>query len=350
MIKNSEKTKKYKIMMFLIITSFIFIPLFSSCTPLNYTQETEAAVEKGIDVNVTIEEGMNLTQIAELLENAGVIEDAFVFRLYVQQKGKEKNLLPGDYVLITGADYEEILETITTGEKPVVYRFTIPEGFIIKQVKERILEKVPFIEQSELESALNIDNYRQYEFLKDKETLEGFLFPKTYDVSVEYSANNIIEMMLAQFQLETRSLDWSFADENDLSEYDVLIIASLIEREAYIPEERELISSVIYNRLKMDMPLQIDATVRYALEKWEDIVTYEDLEVESPYNTYKYAGITPTPICNPGLSAIEAALNPADTDYLYYLVIDENTHEHKFSNTFEEHENARNETNTTGSY
>ena len=100
--------------------------------------------------------------------------------------------------------------------------------------------------------------------------------------------------------------------------------------------------------MAIDMPLQVDATVRYALDKWDGIVTYDDLEVDSPYNTYKYAGLPPTPICNPGLAAIEAALSPADVDYLYYVVIDENTHEHKFSNTLEEHEDAKNEAVTTG--
>jgi UPF0755 protein len=190
---------------------------------------------------------------------------------------------------------------------------------------------------------MDINNFSGYEFIKDKENLEGFLFPKTYDVILEYNAVNILEMMIAQYQVETNSLDWSYADNNNFEYYDILKIASLIEREAYIPEERPLILAVIYNRLKAGMPLQIDATVRYALDKWDGIVTYDDLEVDSPYNTYKYAGLTPTPICNPGLAAIKAALEPADVDYLYYVVVNEETHEHKFSNTFEEHVNATNQ-------
>jgi UPF0755 protein len=110
-----------------------------------------------------------------------------------------------------------------------------------------------------------------------------------------------------------------------------LIIASMIEREAYVPEERPLISAVIHNRLKINMLLQIDATVRYALNKWDDIVTFKDLEVDSPYNTYKYTGLTPTPICSPGLASIEAAINPASAEYLYYEVNDEVKHTHSFS-------------------
>jgi UPF0755 protein len=294
-------------------------------------------------VVVEIPEGSNLTQIANLLEEKGVIDDAFTFRLYVQQQGKEKNLLPGSYKLLTVSEYADVLSTITTGEKQVIYKLVIPEGFTVNQVKERIIKDIPFVEQQELDKAMDINNFSGYEFIKDKENLEGFLFPKTYDVILEYNAVNILEMMIAQYQVETNSLDWSYADNNNFEYYDILKIASLIEREAYIPEERPLISAVIYNRLKAGMPLQIDATVRYALDKWDGIVTYDDLEVDSPYNTYKYAGLTPTPICNPGLAAIKAALEPADVDYLYYVVVNEETHEHKFSNTFEEHVNATNQ-------
>jgi UPF0755 protein len=150
-------------------------------------------------------------------------------------------------------------------------------------------------------------------------------------------------MLLTQFQFETQSLDWENAAKSNISKYDIIKIASLIEREAYIPEERELISAVIHNRLEMDWPLQIDATIRYALNKWDGIVTYDDLEIDSPYNTYKFTGLPPTPICNPGLECIKAALNPADAGYLFYVVIDENTHEHKFSTTLEEHEKAKNQ-------
>ena len=148
---------------------------------------------------------------------------------------------------------------------------------------------------------------------------------------------------MTQYQLETQPLDWSFATENNFSNYDILKVASLIEREAYIPEERPLIAAVIYNRLKINMLLQIDASVRYALDKWDGIVTYGDLKIDSPYNTYKYAGLTPTPICNPGLAAIKAALAPANVDYLYYVVVNEKTHQHKFSKTFEEQANATNQ-------
>jgi UPF0755 protein len=327
----------------------VLIILFASvsCGLLKPTVSTETAkpaIAKGVEVEVQIKQGANLTQIAEMLAEKGIIDDAFVFRLYVQEQGKEKNLLPGTYRLITGDEYKNILTVITAGEKQVIYKLTIPEGFTLNQVKERIIADIPFVEMQELESALDINTYKNsYEFLSDKTTLEGFLFPKTYDITVEYTAQNIIEMLITQYQLETQPLDWSYATDNNFSNYDILKIASLIEREAYIPDERPLISAVIYNRLKIDMLLQIDATVRYALDKWDGIVTYDDLEVDSPYNTYKYTGLTPTPICNPGLAAIKAALAPAAVDYLFYVVVDEETHQHEFSKTFQEHVNATNQ-------
>jgi UPF0755 protein len=327
----------------------VLIIIFASvsCGLLNPAVSTETAkpaIAKGSEVEVEIKQGANLTQIAEMLAEKGIVDDAFVFRLYVQEQGKEKNLLPGTYLLITGDEYKNILNVITAGEKQVIYKLTIPEGFTLNQIKERIIADIPFVESQELEIALDINTYKNsYEFLSDKTTLEGFLFPKTYDITVQYTAKNIIEMLITQYQLETQPLDWSYAADNNFSNYDILKIASLIEREAYIPDERPLISAVIYNRLKIDMLLQIDATVRYALDKWEGIVTYDDLEVDSPYNTYKYTGLTPTPICNPGLAAIKAALAPAVVDYLFYVVVDEKTHQHEFSKTFQEHVNATNQ-------
>ena len=346
-MKNFNNKIKSPALMPALCAVLIILFFSVSCgilTPAASTGTAKPAIAKGIEVEVQISQGANLTQIAEMLAEKGVIDDAFIFRLYVQQQGKEKNLLPGTYKLITGDEYKNILDIITAGEKQVIYKLAIPEGFTLNQIKERVIADIPFIEMPELESALDISNYKDsYEFLNDKVSLEGFLFPKTYDVTVKYTAQNVVEMLMTQYQLETQPLDWSFATENNFSNYDILKVASLIEREAYIPEERPLIAAVIYNRLKINMLLQIDASVRYALDKWDGIVTYGDLKIDSPYNTYKYAGLTPTPICNPGLAAIKAALAPANVDYLYYVVVNEKTHQHKFSKTFEEQANATNQ-------
>lgn len=300
-----------------------------SCSSLQAPKE-EQTLEKGIEVEVEIKEGMSLTQIADLLAGKGIVDDGFFFKLYVQQEGKEKNLLPGKYKLLTGSEYKEVLSSITSGTPEVTYKITIPEGFTVSQTLDRIAQEIPFLKRADLDKAVDISNYN-YEFLKDVTSLEGFLFPKTYEVTVNYTAQNIIEMLLTQYQLETGKLDYSPAANNNFTPYDILIIASMIEREAYAPEERPLISAVIHNRLKINMILQIDATVRYALNKWDGIVTFDDLKVDSPYNTYLYAGLMPTPICSPGLASIEAAINPANVDFLYYKVNDEIKHTHSFS-------------------
>ena len=286
---------------------------------------------------------MTLKEIADLLEEKGIINNAFLFRLFVEQRGKEKSLIPGIYILETNSEYEKVLDKITAGPPPVTYKFIIPEGYTVKQIVDRVAQEIPFIDNIDMEEAVDISNY-SYDYLVDSSSLEGFLFPKTYEITIDYSARDIVEMMLAQYQFETGSLDYSFA-ENNFTSYDILIIASMIEEETYVPEERPKISAVIYNRLKIPMLLQIDATVRYALNKRDGDLTLEDLEVDSPYNTYMYAGLPPTPICNPGLASIEAALNPADVDYLYYVVDDPERHTHHFSTDYEEHTGVQNNTN-----
>lgn len=316
---------------------FAMIIFLSSCSEIVPSQgQSQEMVEKK-EVEIEILEGMTLTDIAELLEEEDIIDSAFTFRLFVQQEGKEKNLLPGKYRIMTGSEYDEVLEKITTAAQIETYKIVIPEGFTVKQIVERVVESAPFISIADMQQAVDISTY-SYPFLEGVGSLEGFLFPKTYEITVDFDAKTIVEMMLSQYQLETGSLDYSFPEENGYSNYDVLKIASLIEREAYIPEERGLISAVIYNRLERGMTLGIDATIRYGLEKWDEPLTVSDLETDSPYNTRIYSGLTPTPICNPGLAAIEAALKPADEEYLYFVVIDEETHEHGFSYTLEEHE------------
>lgn len=350
MIRNKTRNNKKQIFFLLIIANCLIILMSFNLISCNLftIPKKDLNVEKGKEVEVEIKEGSTLNQIAQLLEEKGIVDNGLVFKLYVQQKGLEKNLLPGKYVFLTGSDYDTVLKTITTKKNIAVYKIVFPEGFTVQQIKQRILNQLPFIEENDLDEALNINNYKEvYSFLNvETDSLEGFLFPKTYEVTIDYSAKNIIEMMLTQFQFETQQLSWENVKQNgldNLTNYDIIKIASLIEREAYLPEERELISAVIYNRLKIGMSLQIDATIRYALNKWDGIVTYDDLEIDSPYNTYKNLGLPPTPICNPGIASIKAALNPANVDYLYYVVIDEQTHKHKFSNTLEEHEKAKNQ-------
>jgi len=165
--------------------------------------------------------------------------------------------------------------------------------------------------------------------------VEGFLFPKTYELPPDADADAVVQRLLQQFEEDAGGLEWSRADRLGLTPYEVVIVASLIEREARVEEDRRKIASVIYNRMKKGMRLQIDATVQYALPKHKPRLTYEDYEYESPYNTYLNDGLPPTPIASPGLASLEAALRPAKTKFLFYIAVDEEGH-HRFTETYDE--------------
>jgi UPF0755 protein len=329
---------KNRIKIIYLFIPVVFILVFTSCIFEVPEAEEEEVIPAGQQVKVVIEQGVNLTQIAEILEEAGVVDNALLFRLFVQQKEKEKSLAPGEYNMVTGSEYEEVLEMLTVGPPIVTYTVSIPEGFTVVDIIERYSSELSFIAKTDMEAAAHVENYN-YEYLNGLETLEGFLFPKTYELLADYGATEIIEMMLAQYQFETGDLDYSLVDQNGFTRYDILKIASMIEREAYIPEERELISAVIHNRLDIGMPLGIDATLTYFLQKWDEPLTESDLETDTLYNTRIYAGLPPSPICNPGLASIMAALAPADVDYLYFVVTNSETHEHSFTNDYDEHIN-----------
>jgi UPF0755 protein len=329
--------KNIKIFFTIVITILILSTafFFTSCLDNEAVTEKEE-IAPGVNVEITVKEGMTLQQIAELLESAGIVDSAFMFRLFVQQRGKEKNLAPGKYEMVTGSEYDEVLQKLIVGPPEIVYNVTVPEGFTVREVLKKYSLEVPFLDIGDLEKASEVNNY-DYDFLSGCPGLEGFLFPKTYEVLLDYDAGGVIEMMLAQYQFETGDLDYRMMEEKGFSRYDILKIASMIEREAYIPEERELISAVIHNRLNIYMPLGIDATLSYYLNKWEEPLTKSDLDTDTEYNTRLYKGLPPTPICNPGLDSIIAALNPADVDYLYFVVTDSETHRHSFTDDPNEH-------------
>lgn len=201
------------------------------------------------------------------------------------------------------------------------FRVTLPEGLTLKQTALKVGEATEGnISAGAFEAAAKGGRYN-YGFLAGaNDNLEGFLFPKTYDLTSRTSAHASVNILLKQFRIETENLEWSRTQSLGVSKYQVVIIASLIEKEAKVPEDRPLIASVIYNRLKRNMKLGIDATVEYALGQWKPVLTNSDLQVDSPYNTYKIDGLPPAPICNPGFESIRAALYPGTTDYLYYIL------------------------------
>jgi len=211
------------------------------------------------------------------------------------------------------------------------YKVVIPEGFTVNQTAERFEEATggritaaDFLAQAKAT--------HPYSFLKDsKNGSEGFLFPKTYEVTANTTAAQAVNMMLKQYSKETSGLDWSRAAALGITPYQAVIVASMIEREVKLPTERPVVASVIYNRLAKKMKLGICATVEYSLGHWKPVLTDADLKVDSPYNTYKIDGLPPGPICSPGFESIRAALYPDATNYLYYILTSPAEGKHSFT-------------------
>lgn len=308
-------------------------------------QDDGPKVEPGIEVNITIPEGAGGAEISEILREAGVISDTAAFFKEVRNQDAEASMKSGSYSFITGANVKEVVRQLVEGPNSTADSFTIPEGYNVNDVA-RIVEERLGIPADDFLARAKASNYvNDYPFLSEAvdDSLEGFLFPKTYDMGgKEKSADNVIRTMLNQYSTEVGSLDFDAARaalsekyDVDMSNYKILIMASVIEKEAYSGDDWVNVSSTFYNRLNQWMPLQSDATMGYVTG---GPVTPDDLEVESPYNTYLNYGLPPTPICNPSLKSIEAALHPADTKYLYFLIVEENGYSyHAFSETYEQH-------------
>ncbi len=276
-------------------------------------------------VTVVITEGESAAQIASKLHENGIITSAAIFRILSWLQGRQGEFKPGSYVFYSGMHYGEVFAMLEAGPNRQV-RVTIPEGLTVRQTAERLAQVLPFSAEDFIAAAASGDH--GVDFIPDANqgNLEGFLFPKTYDFQAGASAREAVQVLLRQFDAETAGLDWDRAEELGLSPYQVVIAASLIEREVVLPEERPLVAAVIFNRLRADMPLQIDATVQYALPEWKEVLTYDDLQTPSPYNTYLHKGLPPAPICNPGLASIQAVLAPAQADYLYYVATGDGGH------------------------
>lgn len=298
-------------------------------------------------VKVTIGEGMTATQIGELLQDEKVIKNALVFKLMVKKQGVESDFKPGEYELNTGMDYDEVIETLIAGPPIKIAKITLPEGWTAKQMASRISALTGINKDDYLTVVEQGLTSADYPFLTESNSptnsLEGYLYPQTYNVPEDMTAQEFVDMQLAEFQKANGSLNWDNAKTLGRTTYEVMVIASLIERETMVDNEKPIIASVINNRLKKNMLLQIDATIQYALPQQKERLTYDDLEIDSPYNTYKHAGLPPGPICNPSHSSIEAALNPAPTEYLYYVLAPDNSGRHVFTKTYNEFLNAKNQ-------
>ena len=296
-----------------------------------------ADVQPGQPVQIEIPQGAGTAEIAERLSEVGVVSNANRFRLEARRAGADGQLRAGIYDFETGMSYEQVIAELRSGP-PIVYStVTIPEGWVIEQVAERV-ERDAGIPAAEFEE-LARGGYEEFprEYLQEVPDglLEGYLFPKTYRVREGSSARDVIEMMLDQFEIELAEVDVAAAEARGFTLHELVTMASIIERETRVADERVYVSSVIHNRLEKGMRLEIDATIEYLLPGTRFRLTYEDLEIDSPYNTYRNAGLPPGPICSPGLASLKAAAAPADTEYIFYVLTDPDG-SHTFTETYEE--------------
>lgn len=301
-------------------------------------------VPAGRQVTVNIPEGSGASAVAQILQDAGIIGDQTAFLKEVQAQGAESSMKSGTYDLITGGNVRELVRTLVSGPNSSSSRVTVAEGLTLTRTAA-VVQDALGISSEEFLAQAKASNYAgDYPFLADAQddSLEGFLYPSTYDLGGgEVTADTVIRAMLDQYRANVLSLDLGSAKASiqdrygvSMSDYDILKLASIIEKEALNDDDRYKIASVMYNRMKADMALQSDATMGYVTGA---AVTADDLKTDSPYNTYLHKGLTPTPICAPSLASVQAALNPADTGYYYFWITDS---EHIFSESYEDHQSA----------
>ncbi len=338
-IKTNEHNKdnKIKAKKFLIILLILFICLWNIFFGMDKAKK---------DATVTINSGESIIDIAEALEDEKVISKKIKFISRVIISGNKSNLKFGTFEFKKGMKYGEIIDTLVNeGAKRTTFTLTIPEGYSVENVISK-LEKEGVGTRDEIREALKLDY--DFEFLKEIPKrneqyyyLEGFLFPSTYEFYSDATPEHIIKTMLSTFEKE-----YNKVRDNYDNLYDIITKASIIEREAKLDNERNTIAGVVENRLKSNMRLQLCATVLYVITNGEysiDKVTYKDLEVSSPYNTYQSDGLPPGPISNPGLKSIEAALNPETHNYLFYHTNEEKKDgSHIFTQTFQGHMDTMN--------
>jgi UPF0755 protein len=313
-----------------LLAAFLGVAYFCS----SLFQPISKSTEK---VSIEVPRHATARQIARVLAQKHLIRHAFAFLIMARVLGEGNNLRAGEYELQPNMTPAEIIDKIARGDA-VAQWFTIPEGYTVDQVAEALQKNNLAEKHRFLRLARSSPRRLGFDFDVPRSSLEGYLFPDSYKVKVGVGEAHLIRGMLRNFEAKVVHGLAPDVRQCDLPLDKAIIVASMIEREAKVPQDRPLISAVIRNRLERKMPLQIDATVLYALGYHKSKVLNRDLAVGSPYNTYRRIGLPPGPICSPGLDSIKAALRPAHKDYLYYVARPDGSH--IFSRTLAEHQSA----------
>lgn len=331
------KTKKHnKIKMLVSVLVVITIGVIGFKMAMSYAIEPYD-LTNSTKVIVTVPMGSGTSQIASILEENGIIEDKDRFKLVSKITRNDGKYKAGSYPLSPSMNLNEIMKKLQSGIS-VGNLVTIPEGYTVQEIAT-IFEKAGLAEKSVFLDEMENGDFKQkfMEFVPERPNrLEGFLFPETYDIPANASEYDIINIMLNQFDKVFTDEYYIKIKELGLDLNEAITIASMVEKEAAVNEDRPKVASVVYNRLELSMPLQFDSTVQYALGDLKARLSYEDIQINSAYNTYTNQGIPPGPICSPGMESIYATLYPDQTEYIYFVVNPDGKRTHQFAVTYEE--------------
>jgi UPF0755 protein len=283
---------------------------------------------------VDIPPGANAAGIARRLRAARLIRSDAAFQLTARALGKSSAMKAGVYQLSPNLDVPGIIRRLVEGQS-AVHWVVVPEGLTLRQIAQRFADRGLFPAEAFLEAARHLPAEYGLDLGIKRRSVDGYLMPDTYQFPRRTTPQAVIRVMLRNWREKVYRLNRERFARSGLSVDRVVVLASLIEREARVAQDRTLISSVIWNRLAIRKKLEIDATVLYALGRHKDRVLFRDLKVDSPYNTYRYPGLPPGPICNPGKACVDAALRPAETNFLYYVARPDGSH--VFAATGQEH-------------
>lgn len=291
--------------------------------------------DAGENIYMVVKPGTTASEISDRLMQLGVIDSRLRFWWLMKLQGDAGKFKTGTYAFTPHMDEQAVLDKLVAGDTTVV-KFTIPEGFGIKEIAKRLADEGLVDEQEFLAEA---KDFAPYDYMKKRPNVryaaEGYLFPDTYVIHSDVSAEGIMKMMAEDFDTRLTPALRQQAAAKGLSIHDLVTLASLVEKEARYDEDRPIIAQVFFKRLQMGMPLQSDTTLQYLMAGPKEDVSIEDTKIDSPYNTYQHEGLPPGPIASPGMKSILAVLNPANTDYLYF-VADRQGHNH-YSQTYDEH-------------
>lgn len=345
-VKMKNKRKKKNSKGFIILMILVVIGFMAYGAKGYFKQGLQAMeINNPQEVNITIPASSSSTVIANILYENGLIKHPLIFKYQIKSKNVGNKLKAGEYTLSTGMNLDTIIDKLTVGVKNQnTVRFTIPEGYEIRQMadklsKEGIVDKERFLDLVK-DKANFEDKYTFLQELEKNQGLEGFLFPSTYEIFIGTSEEEIIGKMLHEFEKIYNKDIKPQLEELDLTLNEAITLASIVEREGKVDKERPLMSAVFHNRIKQNMMLQSCATVQYILGERKEVLTNEDTRTPSPYNTYINEGLPPAPIASPGEASLIAAVNPADVDYLFFVLTGADG-THTFTKTYKDHLNAK---------